>query len=135
MYSVEPWIPTANDACVSMCQVVCKVFGGIIFPKRNIKPAEQFAQTKRFCSEKAKEPGHPEPFHHRQQFAESARLTVTHQRVINSQNAAALATQDAARSAGSVVCLKYEIPADKETKAVTRGNKAAEMFAVMLGES
>ena len=50
-----------------------------------------------------------------------------------SQNAAALATQDAARSAGSVVCLKYEIPADKETKAVTRGNKAAEIYRIMMG--
>ena len=51
-----------------------------------------------------------------------------------SQNAAALATQDAARSAGSVVCLKYEIPADKETKAVTRGNKAAEIYNIMMGK-
>ncbi len=50
-----------------------------------------------------------------------------------SQNAAALATQDAARSAGSIVCLKYEIPVDKEAKAVTRGNKAVEIYKIMMG--
>ena len=49
------------------------------------------------------------------------------------ENAAVLATEDAARSAGSVVCLKYEIPADKEAKAVTRGNKAAEIYRIMMG--
>ena len=44
-----------------------------------------------------------------------------------------LATVDAARSAGAAVCLRYEIPANKEEKAVTRGNKAAEIYQVMIG--
>ncbi len=46
---------------------------------------------------------------------------------------AELATVEAARSAGAAVCLKYEIPANKEEKAVTRGNKAAEIYQVMIG--
>ena len=45
-----------------------------------------------------------------------------------------LATVEAARSAGATVCLKYEIPANKDSKAVTRGNKAAEIYRVMVGE-
>ena len=48
-------------------------------------------------------------------------------------NAGALGTEDAARSAGSVVCLRYEIPVNKEEKAVTRGNKAAEIYRIMMG--
>ena len=44
------------------------------------------------------------------------------------------ATEDAARSAGALVCTKYEIPANKETKAVTRGNKAAEIYQAMVGK-
>ena len=50
-------------------------------------------------------------------------------------NSAATDTVEAARSAGALVCTRYEIPVNKDAKAVTRGNKAAEMFAVMLGES
>ena len=42
-------------------------------------------------------------------------------------------TAAAARSAGALVCTKYEIPVDKESKAVTRGNKAAEIYQIMMG--
>ena len=45
-----------------------------------------------------------------------------------------LASEAAARSAGSIVCLKYEVPASKESKAVTRGNKAAEIYRAMAGK-
>ena len=44
------------------------------------------------------------------------------------------ASEAAARSAGSIVCLKYEVPASKEAKAVTRGNKAAEIYRAMAGK-
>ncbi|MBR1821127.1 MAG: Ig-like domain-containing protein [Clostridia bacterium] len=50
-----------------------------------------------------------------------------------SANGANRATEDAARSAGSLVCLRYEVPANKESKAVTRGNKAAEIYKIMMG--
>ena len=40
----------------------------------------------------------------------------------------------AARSAGALVCTRYEIPADKESKAITRGDKAAEIYRIMMGE-
>ena len=40
----------------------------------------------------------------------------------------------AARSAGALVCTRYEIPADKESKAITRGYKAAEIYRIMMGE-
>ncbi len=43
-------------------------------------------------------------------------------------------TAEAARTAGAAVCLKYEIPANKESKAVTRGNKAAEIYKAMVGK-
>ena len=49
-------------------------------------------------------------------------------------NAAGLATVEAARSAGATVCLKYEIPANKESKAIVRGNKAAEIYRAMVGK-
>lgn len=45
----------------------------------------------------------------------------------------ALDTEEAARNAGAAVCLKYEIPANKETKAIARGNKAAEIYRAMMG--
>ena len=48
-------------------------------------------------------------------------------------NRADLNTAEAARSAGALVCTKYEIPVDKENKAVTRGNKAKEIFDIMMG--
>ena len=48
-------------------------------------------------------------------------------------NGAKRNTEAAARSAGSLVCLKYEIPANKQSKAVTRGNKAAEIYRIMVG--
>lgn len=48
-------------------------------------------------------------------------------------NASALGTVEAARSAGSTVCLRYEIPVNKEAKAVTRGNKAVEIYKIMMG--
>ena len=41
------------------------------------------------------------------------------------------ATPDAAYSAGSIVCLKYEIPANKDRKAVERGEKARDIYKVM----
>ena len=44
-----------------------------------------------------------------------------------------LETPDAAREAGALVCLKYEVPADKEIKAIQRGARAAAIFRVMLG--
>ena len=49
-------------------------------------------------------------------------------------NSGKLASENAARDAGSIVCLKYEVPASKESKAVTRGNKAAEIYRVMVGK-
>ena len=41
--------------------------------------------------------------------------------------------EKAARSAGSLVCTRYEIPADKESKAVARGNRAVEIYRIMMG--
>ena len=40
---------------------------------------------------------------------------------------------EAANSAGSLICLKYEIPANKETSAVKRGKRAAEFYKIMVG--
>lgn len=40
---------------------------------------------------------------------------------------------EAAYSAGSLVCLKYEIPANKETSAVKRGNNASKFYKIMVG--
>ena len=51
----------------------------------------------------------------------------------NANSDGGLYTEEAAYSAGSIVCLRYEIPANKESKAVTRGNKAAEIFRIMVG--
>ena len=48
-------------------------------------------------------------------------------------NPGGLDTVEAARSAAALVCTRYEIPVNKEAKAVTRGDKAAAMFKVMLG--
>ena len=48
-------------------------------------------------------------------------------------NSGALACEAAARSAGALVCTRYEIPVDKESKAVTRGNKAASIYKTMIG--
>ena len=45
-----------------------------------------------------------------------------------------LASEAAARDAGSIVCLKYEVPVSKESKAVTRGNKAADIYRAMVGK-
>lgn len=50
-----------------------------------------------------------------------------------SENKGALNCTEAARSAGSIVCLKYEIPANKETSAVKRGNNAAKFYDIMVG--
>lgn len=51
-----------------------------------------------------------------------------------SENAGKLTGAEAARSAGALVCTKYEIPVDKESKAVTRGAKAQEIYGIMMGE-
>ena len=48
------------------------------------------------------------------------------------ENPATLSSIAAARSAGSIICLKYEVPVDKETKAVRRGEKAVEIYKVMM---
>ncbi|MDO4866210.1 MAG: phage tail tip lysozyme [Clostridia bacterium] len=48
-------------------------------------------------------------------------------------NSGALDSEAAARSAGALVCTRYEIPANKESKAVTRGNKAASIYRTMTG--
>lgn len=48
-------------------------------------------------------------------------------------NADALNCADAAKSAGALVCTKYEIPVNKEAKAITRGSKAAEIYSIMVG--
>ena len=48
-------------------------------------------------------------------------------------NSGALDSAEAARSAGALVCTRYEIPVDKESKAVTRGNKAASIYKTMIG--
>ena len=50
-----------------------------------------------------------------------------------SANKSARDTAEAARSAGSLVCTRYEIPADKDSKAVTRGKKAVEIYRIMVG--
>lgn len=42
---------------------------------------------------------------------------------------------EAAYSAGSLVCLKYEIPANKESSAVKRGNNASKFYKIMVGEA
>ena len=52
-----------------------------------------------------------------------------------SANENALYCPEAANSAGSWVCLKYEIPANKEESAVKRGKKAAEIYNIMVGAS
>ena len=44
-----------------------------------------------------------------------------------------LKTEAAAGSAGSLICLKYEIPATKETQAVIRSTKAKAIYRVMAG--
>ena len=51
-----------------------------------------------------------------------------------SENAGALDTPGAANAAGAILCLKYEIPASKETKAVTRGQRAEAIYRVMIGK-
>lgn len=43
-------------------------------------------------------------------------------------------TDEAARSAGALVCTRYEIPANASSQAVTRGSKAAEIFRAMIGQ-
>ena len=50
------------------------------------------------------------------------------------ENESALYCPEAAASAGSWVCLKYEIPANREAKAVSRGKRAAEIYRIMVGE-
>lgn len=50
-----------------------------------------------------------------------------------STNAGKLIGSEAARSAGALVCLKYEVPVDKESKSVTRGTKAVEIYGIMMG--
>ncbi len=52
-----------------------------------------------------------------------------------SANENGLYCPEAANSAGSWVCLKYEIPANKEESAVKRGKKAAEIYNIMVGAS
>ena len=42
-------------------------------------------------------------------------------------------TIQAANSAGALVCTKYEVPADKDAKAITRGARAAAIYQVMIG--
>ena len=49
------------------------------------------------------------------------------------QNAGALNTVESARSAGSIVTLKYAIPANKEQSAIKRGNRAASFYKIMTG--
>ena len=51
------------------------------------------------------------------------------------ENAGALDCVESARSAGSIVCLKYAIPVNKEQQAVTRGNRAAKFYKIMMGIS
>lgn len=50
-----------------------------------------------------------------------------------STNAGKLTGSEAARSAGALVCTKYEVPVDKESKSVTRGAKAVEIYGIMMG--
>ena len=38
---------------------------------------------------------------------------------------------NAAYNAGSIICRKYEIPADANNKAITRGNTAKEIYKIM----
>lgn len=51
------------------------------------------------------------------------------------ENEKALYCPEAAQSAGSWICLKYEIPANKEKSAVTRGERAAKFYKIMVGQS
>lgn len=51
------------------------------------------------------------------------------------ENEGALYCPEAAASAGSWVCLKYEIPANRESEAVRRGRKAAEIYRIMISEN
>ena len=44
------------------------------------------------------------------------------------------ATASSAYEAGSVVCLKYEVPVNREQKAIQRGNLASEIFNIMMGQ-
>lgn len=48
-------------------------------------------------------------------------------------NSPGLYCPEAAYSAGSLVCLKYEIPANKEQSAIKRGNNAAKFYNIMIG--
>ena len=50
-----------------------------------------------------------------------------------SANKSAKDTPEAARSAGALVCTRHEIPVDKDSKAVTRGKKAVEIYNIMVG--
>ena len=52
-----------------------------------------------------------------------------------SENKSALHCPEAANSAGSWICLKYEIPANKEESAVKRGKNAAKFYKIMVGIS
>lgn len=45
-----------------------------------------------------------------------------------------LYTDDAAFGAGYRVCVSYEVPATYRSKAITRGQKAADVFGVMMGQ-
>lgn len=41
---------------------------------------------------------------------------------------------EAAYGAGSVVCKKYEIPRDADTKAIERGNDSKKIYNIMMGK-
>ena len=44
-----------------------------------------------------------------------------------------LLSENAAYDAGSQICLKYEVPYDKENQAKKRGNTAKKVFNIMMG--
>ena len=44
-----------------------------------------------------------------------------------------LNSENAAFDAASKICIKYEVPKDKEKKAKERGNTAKQIFKIMIG--
>ena len=49
------------------------------------------------------------------------------------KHSGSLNSETAAYDAGSDICISYEVPADKENKAKTRGNTAINIYNIMMG--
>ena len=48
-------------------------------------------------------------------------------------NASNLNSENAAFDAASKICIKYEVPSEKEKKAIERGNTAKQIYLIMTG--